>query len=89
MLVSDLLFSLSLSTTALFRPPGPLSAAEEEGGGGVGVEMVLIVEQSSLLLMVASLSGVIFFGLPSGISFSSRLGTLDWSKSWSTLEFLI
>ena len=48
---------------------------------------VVVVAQSSLLLMAASLSGVIFFGLPSGISFSNRLGTLDWSKSWSTLEF--
>ena len=84
MLVSDWLFSLSLSTTALFRPPPPLSAVEE-GGGGVGVvlrvvvvmEVVEVVVGSSLLLRLASLSGVNFFGLPSGISFSSRLGTRD------------
>ena len=49
----------------------------------VGTTTLLL--QSSLLTRAASLSGVIFFGLPSGISFSSRLGTLDWSKSWSTL----
>ena len=80
MLVSDLLSSLSLSTTALFLP-GPVKVADDEEADADGVpELVLTFAAGS------GLSGVRGRGRPTGRSLSSREGTRDWSKSWSTLS---
>ena len=81
MLVSDL-SSLSLSTTALFLPePVPDVKVEDDE------EIIDIEDDPELVLTFADwvLSGVRGRGRPTGSSLSRRLGTRDWSKSWSTL----
>ena len=83
MLVSDL-SSLSLSTTALFLP-GPVPDVKVEVGDDD--EIIGIEDDPELVLTFADwvLSGVRGRGRPTGSSLSRRLGTRDWSKSWSTL----
>ena len=84
MLVSDLLSSLSLSTTALFLPaPVPVKVEVADDDGVTGVE-----DDPELVLTFADslLSGVRGRGRPTGSSLSRRVGTRDWSKSWSTLS---
>ena len=83
MLVSDL-SSLSLSTTALFLPE-PVPDVKVEVGDDE--EIIGIEDDPELVLTFADwvLSGVRGRGRPTGSSLSRRLGTRDWSKSWSTL----
>ena len=84
MLVSDMLSSLSLSTTALFLPePVPVKVEVADDDEVTGVE-----DDPELVLTFADsiLSGVRGRGRPTGSSLSRRVGTRDWSKSWSTLS---
>ena len=98
MLVSDLSPSLSLSTTARFL----LAVAGVAGRGSVEALLVeegaVVVEQEVVEIGVVVEGGTAggccccccgrgeTLGRDTGSSLSSRLGTRDWSKSWSTLN---